>query len=119
MKLDRELLDKLTRVTFIYLIRQVTERKSVKISVWEKYGLSCNPAHFMMYLPDTQYRNIFIPKNVDPRLIHSIKAHWLVVWYLENHPEIDYKNDQSGKIKYFDVLDLAEKESGIFVHSQG
>jgi len=98
------------------------EGKDTKIPIWEKYGLSCNPKSCMIFIPDTgtelEYRNFFNPLNVDPRMINSIRAHWLVIWYLENYSEavVKYKSDQSGELRYYDVMSLAEKESGIHVY---
>lgn len=65
-------------------------------SLWEKYGLS-HPAPGVLTREESQ---------------ESITGHWRVVKYLESHPEIatKYKPDQSGEIKYFDVLALAEME---------
>ena len=119
---SRELLDRFSRSTLRFLIGSVLEDRSTKIPIWEKYGLSCDPRTFMIFIPDCgeeiERRHYFSPLNVDPNIINSIRAHWLAVWYLENNPSIlaKYKPDQTGQLRYFDVLSLAEKESGIYIH---
>ena len=47
----------------------------------------------------------------------TCRCHWWVVHYLETHPKIvaEYEPNQTGKMKYCDVLDLAEEEHGLFV----
>ena len=49
-----------------------------------------------------------------PESNKAFKAHNLVANYLDTHPEVraKYKNDQSGEVKYFDVLSLAEANNG-------
>ena len=119
--INRELLDRFSRSTLRFLIVSASLGRSSKIPIWEKYGLSCDPRHFMEFLPDgndLEARKIFLPFNVDPNIINSVRAHWLVVWYLENNPSVlvEYKPDQTGQLRYLDVLSLAEKESEIHVH---
>ena len=67
-------------------------------ALWRKYGVRCN--HWKL-LKLNEYTKV-------------VKSHNKVVTYLENHPDIakDYLEDQTGKFKYFDILDLAEKEKG-------
>lgn len=67
---------------------------SEPIDLWEKYGLSIAEGVHLFCRPD------------------ATDAHNLVARYLEEHPEAQakYKRDQSGDLKYFDVLDLAKAE---------
>ncbi len=64
---------------------------------WGKYGLSITRS--------------LVHKHHD--MIHEISVnHDLVTNYLDSHPEAfeKYKNDQSGELKYYDVLRLARAE---------
>lgn len=62
--------------------------------VWEKYGLTI-----------LNHSLIFEPEE----LVRTIKSHWLVFWYAEKH------NLGNIETRYFNVLTLAENESGIKV----
>lgn len=66
-------------------------------AVWLKYGLSISNS---VYVTLTK-----------PELERAIHSHDLVSTYLEAHPEVaaKYEVGQTGEIKYFDVLTLAEK----------
>jgi hypothetical protein len=70
-------------------------------ALWEKWGLSISGCSIAAGDPKRA-------KETD----ETIKSHNLVVRYLETHPEIaiQYQPDQSGKMKYHDVLRLAERE---------
>lgn len=48
----------------------------------------------------------------------AVRAHMMVIRYLCHHPDVRarYGSDQSGEVKYFDVLTMAEEE-GIAVCS--
>lgn len=43
----------------------------------------------------------------------AVRTHNLVAAYLERHPEAaaEYRADQSGTLRYFDILALAEAEA--------
>lgn len=66
-------------------------------TLWAKYGLSILHHGRML---------------TKPELEGAIRGHDLVAAYMETHPEVaeKYEVDQTGEVKYFDVLDLAEKE---------
>lgn len=70
--------------------------KLVKPALWYKYDL------------DIYYSRVYMP-TVEEQT-EGIRRHNLVAGYLEAHPEIaeEYRTDQSGKVKYYDVLALAE-----------
>lgn len=65
---------------------------------WTKWGLSICDA-IQLGSTDSEFRN-------------AVRAHWLVSTYLDTHPEVAgrYRTDQSGELKYFDILDLAEQD---------
>lgn len=65
-------------------------------SLWVKYGLSLHPLAGLTIAG----------------LQEAVTGHWRVVDYLESHPDIaaKYKADQTGEVKYFDVLALAEAD---------
>ena len=62
------------------------------IPIWSKYGLAI--ADSVM---------------AEGKFDEVSRSHNLVVDYLESHPDVvkQYKSDQSGTIKYYDVLKLA------------
>ena len=63
-------------------------------AIWMKYGLS---------LPESG-------TLTKPELERGIRSHDLVAAYLESHPEVAkrYTPDQRAKVKYYDVLAMAE-----------
>jgi hypothetical protein len=63
---------------------------------WEKYGLG----------------TLHSGSLTVQEWVRTARGHNLVANYLDSHPEIaaQYKPDQTGQIKYFDVLRLAEEE---------
>jgi len=70
-----------------------TTRELIRLA-WNKYGLG-----------------IWDYKNKDPiEIVNGIKNHDLVQQYLDENfdARINYTNDQSGKLKYYDILKLAE-----------
>ena len=65
---------------------------------WERWGLSiCDAVRL---------------GGTDDKFRQAVRDHWKVSKYLDTHPSEAalYRIDQSGELKYFDILDLAEKE---------
>lgn len=77
---------------------------------WEWYGLSIPYVYFYQYTLDPKYSYI--------SLMEGIIAHTMVALVLEafrksvGHPPISYEADQTGRLKYFDMLSIAEKRWG-------
>ena len=71
--------------------------------LWQKYGLS-------------------LMAGIHGRVFEAgVRSHWRVAHYLEAHPDVaaGYNADQTGKVKYFDVLFVAEREIGWCAWPQG
>jgi hypothetical protein len=86
----------------------------------DKYGLSLPKQ--LNYTPfewvwnrDSRFfgwSDLGIQSYINTMQFKAIQNHTKVIDYLESHPDIQqkYKADQTGEVKYFDVLDLAEAE---------
>ena len=70
-------------------------------TLWRTYGLTIVQA-VRFTASDDEFREI-------------VRDHWAVALYLDAHPDVAarYETDQSGDIKYYDVLRLAgRREEG-------
>lgn len=81
---------------FLECIRFEIQNVTLVLPKWHNYGLSMD-------------FNVVYEKG---GIIAGLKRHNIVTQYLDNHKDIrkEYKTDQSGKYKYYDVLKLAELE---------
>ncbi len=73
--------------------QQLLKERLPGIEKWAAYGLCIHDSVYAIGDPESATRN-----------------HNLVADYLDAHPELveKYKADQSGEVKYYDVLRLAE-----------
>ena len=113
-----KVLNRITESTYIFLLENQRIGNYKMPKIWQEYDLSIILTDFVDNVPSFITKIDQVPlmsKYINPIVKKSIKAHWLVVHYLDTHPEIIklYNKNQTGEIKYFDVLDLAEKESKI------
>ena len=87
------------------------------IKDWQKYGLRVFLPYWFLHL-NGKPRAFFRRERFEyQKVINAIRAHLLVMDYLDIHPRIrkKYKKDQTGEVKYFHVLTMAENEYGIKV----